>query len=498
MNSSSKWSGVRGQGSVARSMLFLLALLALAVPAPATQGKKKGAKGAPAAQAAPEVVNVPAPAGGIDLPAYTRAVLPNGLTVLLMEHTENPLVYARLTVRSGAADDPKGKEGLAALTAELLTAGTPTRSAEKIAQEVDFVGGQLGAAADADNTIVTSEFLDRDARKQLDLLSDVTLRPAFAQAEVDRIRSQRLTEIAGLAENPDAFATAQFEAAVFAGTPYAHPAQGLRKSVEAITREDVASFHQANYAPNNAVLAVVGSFKTPEMLEMVRAAFGGWERRNVTHAPFGSPAAVAGRRIALVDFPNMNQTQVRIGAVGIARNDADYVPIQVANAILSAGFSSRLTEEIRVNRSLTYRIRSGFNAGLRPGSFFITTFTKNATTREIIDATFGELKKFRDGPIREGELTRAKNIVLARTTQQLETPAGIAGMISTIEIYGLPKDYVEALAGRVRGLTTADIAPVIRKHFEADNVLVLVFTTASETRKQLDGLGTVEVKSFLE
>jgi predicted Zn-dependent peptidase len=170
----------------------------------------------------------------------------------------------------------------------------------------------------------------------------------------------------------------------------------------------------------------------------------------------------------------------------------------VANVILSGGFSSRLTEEIRVNRSLTYGIRSGFNANLRPGSFAITTFTKNTTTREIIDATFGELKKFRDGPIRDAEVTRARNIVLSRTTQQLETPAGLAAMVSSIELYGLPKDYVETLAGRVRSLTPAQIAPVIRKHFHADNVLVLVFTTASETRAQLEGLGPIEVRNYLE
>ncbi len=470
----------------ALSGIFMIAALLVASPSPSS------------AQAGSERIDVAAPAGGVDLPAYTRVVLPNGLVVLLMEQTENPLVHMRLTVRSGASDDPKGKDGIASLTAELLTTGTPTRTAEQIANEVDFVGGTLGASADVDNTVVASEFLDRDVRKQLDLLSDVTLRPAFAAAEVDRVRKQRLAEISALAENPAAYASAQFEAALFAGTPYAHPAMGLRKTIEAITRDDVVAFHKATYAPNNAVLAVVGSFKTAEMLEMVRGAFGGWARRDVARAPFGTPQALSGRRVAVVDFPGMNQAQVRIGAVGIARNDPDYVAVQVANIILSGGFSSRLVEEIRVNRSLTYGIRSGFNATSKPGSFVITTFTKNATTREIIDATFAELKKFRDGPIRDAELTRAKNIVLARTTLQLETPAGLAGMMSTIEVFGLPKDYVEQLAPRVRALKTADITPIIRKQFDGDDVLVLVFTTASETQKQLDGLGPIEVKSYLE
>jgi zinc protease len=448
--------------------------------------------------AVPEVIDVPAPAGSIDLPAYTRTILANGLVVLLMENAESPLVHIRLTVQTGSADDPKGKEGLASLTAELLMAGTSARSAEQIASEIDFAGGTLEAATDADNTIVTSEFLARDVSRQLDLLSDVTLRPAFAATEADRLRQQRLAEIAALVEDASAYADAQFEAAVFGGTPYAHPALGLRTSVASLTRDDVAAFHRARYAPNQSVLAVVGSFKTAEMLQLIRTAFGGWERREVTRTPIAAPPALSGRRVALVDFPSMNQTQIRIGTVGIRRSDPDFVPIQVANAVLSSGLSSRLTEEIRVNRALTYDIRSVFDAGRHPGSHSITTFTKNATTREIIDAAFTELKKFREGPIREDEMKRARNMFLMRTMQQLETSKDLAEMISTIEVFGLPKDYVETLTPRVRALTPAVLAPIIRKHFEIDNVLILIFATAAEIRQQLEGLGPVTVKSYAE
>lgn len=444
-----------------------------------------------------ERIDVPAPAGALDLPAYTRTVLPNGLTVLLMERAKDPLVHVRLTVRSGSVDDPQGREGLAALTAALLTAGTANRTAEQIAREVDFAGGQLDVAADVDGTVVTAEFLSRDARKALDLVADVTLRPAFAQAEVDRVKRQRVGEIAAMAEEPDAYANAQFEAAVFAGTRYAHATLGTRAAVEAATRADVAGFHRASYVPNNAVLAIVGDVRAPETMEMVRALFGGWQRREVARGAFGTPAPITGHRVAVVDAPGMNQTQVRIGAVGLARNDPDYVAVQVANAVLSSGFSSRLTEEIRVNRSLTYSIRSRFNATARPGTFAVTTFTKNETTREIIDATFAELRKFRDGPIRDNELTRARNLFLARTMLQLETAAGLAGMVSAIETYGLPRDYVETLAPKAQALTPAALGPVIRRHFDIDDVLILVYTTASATRAQLDGLGPVETKNFL-
>ena len=147
-----------------------------------------------------------------------------------------------------------------------------------------------------------------------------------------------------------------------------------------------------------------------------------------------------------------------------------------------------------MNRSLTYRIASWFNAGRRQGTFVIQTFTKDATTREIIDATLGEVKKFRDGPLTDAEVNRAKNIILSRLTQQLETPSGLAGMLTQIEVFGLPKDYGETLAPSIRGLTPATLQPIVRKHFPLDDVVIVVFTTAAETKAQLDGLGAIEMR----
>lgn len=443
------------------------------------------------ASASAQTIDIKAPAGGIDLPAYTRAVLPNGLVVLLMERSADPLVHARLTIRSGSAADPAGKEGLAALTASLLTTGTPTRTAEQLAAEIDFAGGRLSASAGRDATDITTEFLARDFKKQLELLSDVTLRPTFVAAEVQRLRTQRLAEIAAARETPETYATVQFEAALYAGTRYAHGPQGTAKGVGTIDRETVVAFHRARYAPNEAILAIVGGIKTAAALDAVRAAFGGWERRSVPKIEVGTPKKLEGKSVVVVDAPGMNQTQVRIGSPGIRRNEPDYVAIEVANAILSAGFSSRLTEEIRVNRSLTYSIRSRFEPWVHAGPHSIVTFTRNPTTREIIDVTFAELKKFRDGPIREGELTRAKNIVLSRNLLGLETAEGLARMISTIEFHALPRDYVDTLAKNVQSLTGEAISNTIRKHFETDDVIVLVYTTASETEKQLTGLGPV-------
>jgi zinc protease len=485
------------RASIAAALLLAAGLAAPLFAAQGREAKNVGGK-IPQAAGASEVIDTRPSPDGFDLPPYTRIVMPNGLVVLLMEQTEVPIVNMRLTLRGGASSDPKGKEGLASLTADLLTAGTAARTAQQLANEIDFVGGELSASAGADTTVVVSQFMQKDVEKQLELMADVVLRPAFAQAEVDRVKQQRLAEIAALPENAAAYTDAQFEAAIFAGTPYGHPAFGLRKSVESITREEVAGFYRASYAPNNGVLAVVGAFKTAEMLARLRAAFGGWERRDLAPVSFNAPAAVSGRRVIVVDYPGLTQTQIRIGGVGVSRNDPAYYALQVANVALGSGFTSRLMEEIRVNRSLSYTARSSVTGRAHPGPFLIMTFTKNATARETVDAALDVLKKFREGPLAEAELTRAKNVLLGRFPLALETPNGLTDMITAIEVFNLPRDYVETYAQRVRALASAEISAEIRKHFSYDDIYIVLFTTAAQTRDQLEGLGPIDVRNFLE
>jgi predicted Zn-dependent peptidase len=484
----------------ARAAAALVAFALLAPGAAAAQGAGPGRarQGASTAPKPQEVVDVSPQPGGFDLPAYTRVQLPNGLVVLLMEHTEVPIVNMRLTIKSGAADDPRAKAGLASVTAELLKAGTGTRSAQQIATDVDFVGGSLEASADFDITTVATQFLAKDVDRQVELLADVTQRPAFAQTEVDRVKQQRLAEIAALPEDPRGFASLQFEAALFEGTTYGHPAVGVRGSVESITRDDVVGFYRSHYTPANAVLAVVGAFKTEEMLAKLKGAFGGWERREPTRVQFGTPTSFSGKRVVLVDSPEASQTQIRIGNVGIARSDQDYYAVQVANTVLGGTFNARLMLAIRVERSLSYSAYSRQRARLNPGPFVIETFTKNETTRETIDVALETLRRFRSAPIPADELNKAKNFILGQFPLGIETVDGLASTVTAIEVYDLPRDYVETYARRVRSLTAADVSAVIQRRFPLDNLLILVVTPQAKTRQQLEGLGPVDVKSYVQ
>lgn len=482
----------------ARTVVALLAALVLAGPCAAAQGKKRGGSPARSAPNAREVIDVPGAPGGFDLPRYTRLVMPNGLVVLLMEHHEAPVVNVRLTVRTGASSDPRGKEGLASLTAELLKAGTASRSAQQIAADVDFVGGTLDTAADFDTTTVSTQFLARDVDRQLDVLSDVALRPAFAADEVDRVKQQRLAEIAALPEDPRSFASVQFETALFEGSAYGHPAAGLRQSVTSVTREDVAGFYRAHYTPSNAVLAVVGDFSTDAMVSKLSGAFGGWERREAARQPFGRAPQVTGRRIVVVDSPDATQTQIRIGNVGIARNDPDFYAVQVANTVFGGTFNARLMVAIRVERSLSYGAYSRHRARLHPGPFVIETFTKNETARETIDVALETLRKFRSEPIPAVELDKAKNFILGQFPLGIETADGLASIVTAIETFDLPRDYVETYAQKIRALSAADVSAVIQRRFPLDNLLIVVVTPQVKTKQQLEGLGPIDVKRSLE
>lgn len=345
---------------------------------------------------------------------------------------------------------------------------------------------------------VSTQFLARDVDRQLDVLSDVALRPAFAADEVDRVKQQRLAEIAALPEDPRSFASVQFETALFEGSAYGHPAAGLRQSVTSVTREDVAGFYRAHYTPSNAVLAVVGDFSTDAMVSKLSGAFGGWERREAARQPFGRAPQVTGRRIVVVDSPDATQTQIRIGNVGISRNDPDFYAVQVANTVFGGTFNARLMVAIRVERSLSYGAYSRHRARLHPGPFVIETFTKNETARETIDVALETLRKFRSEPIPAVELDKAKNFILGQFPLGIETADGLASIVTAIETFDLPRDYVETYAQKIRALSAADVSAVIQRRFPLDNLLIVVVTPQVKTKQQLEGLGPIDVKRSLE
>ena len=436
-----------------------------------------------------------APATPLRLPDATRATLKNGLVVYVMPTRRLPLVDFRLLVRAGSVNDPVGKEGLADLTAELMTQGAGTRSAQQIAEEIAFVGGTLAASAGTEQIVLTCEVLKKDFAVGLELLRDVTVAPTFPADEFARKKDEALGEIASNKDDPATVANNALGPFLLGQSPLAHPTIGWEKSVSALTREDVVGFHALHVHPENALLAVVGDVDPPAVLAALEKAFAAWKPGGVKSSDaYTAVPQTRGRSLLIVDKPEVTQTQIRLACMGVPRNHPDYYPITVANTILGAGFTSRLVNEIRVVQGLTYSISSRFGMYRNAGTFRIGTFTKNETIRKTIDETLKVGKALLDAGPSEEELAKAKRYLTGQFPLGLQAPDALAAQLVDVEFYGLDRKYVETYSDRINAVTMADCRRALKSYFCVDDLRILVVSNPEVARKALEGLGPVEVR----
>jgi zinc protease len=424
------------------------------------------------------------PAAAVRMPQVTERVLPNGLTVLVSEYRSLPIMRFHLLVPGGGAYDPAGKEGVAELTAALLTQGTTRRSAEDLAREVEFLGGDLGADAGTDFSTVSAEFLSKDTDAGLDLFSDVVLHPAFSPDELRRAQDLALTGIVAGRDNPGSIAEVCYARYVYGHHPYGHLSQGTEASVKRLARSDVQGFYGRHYVPDHAILVLIGDASASELMAKAERAFGGWKKSGNGVMPPPAPVRISGRHILLVDKPDATQTHIRIGNTAIARTDPAYVAANVTSTILGGGFGARLIDELRVKRSLTYGAWSGFAARKAPGDFRVGTFTKVDTTGEA-------LKVALDVATAE-ELTRSQSLLTGQFPKQLETPGAVAGKLAELAGFGLPRSDREAYPARVNGTTAGDVKSLAARYVPTSDEAIVIVGPADRIAPQIAAFGTID------
>ena len=421
------------------------------------------------------------------LPPVAHVTFENGLRVQVAEYHELPLVEFYLMIGAGAAQDPPGKDGLAALTAGTLRRGAGKRSAEEVARAIEFLGGRIDAAPGTDGTIVSAEFLSKDFDAGLALLHDVLLEPTFAADEVRRARDEQAAEIVAALEDTSRVADKCFAGFLYGSHPYGRPVEGRRATVAALGRDDVRDFYGRWYRPNTTLLVLVGDVEANAAIARLREAFGGWQpRADAVPARTPPPAPFHGRRLLLVDKPDATQTQLRYGNMAIARNDPRYIAATVANTILGGGFTSKLIEELRIKRSLTYAAWSAFAARLTGGDFRVATFTKSPTTAETLALALGVEGGFRGRAPDRAALEKAKTYLRGQFPLKVESPDALAAKLAEIEFFGLPPDELTAYRSRVAAVSAEDVARVSEALMPSPgDVAIVVVGKAAEIRDQL-------------
>jgi predicted Zn-dependent peptidase len=438
---------------------------------------------------------VAGPPPALSLPAIQKRQLSNGLPVWIVELHEVPVVQANLVVRSGTADDPTGKYGIASLTASMLLEGAGSRSSLEIADAIEFLGADLTAAAGIDASAVRLHAPVARLGDALPLMGDVALRPTFPAEELERVRQQRLTGLLQARDDPATIASLALSRVLYGPVHrFGTAAMGTANTIARFTSDDLRAFYAATFRPDNASLILVGDVVPDKVIPLLEASFGGW--RAVKPGPRATlPAAPqrTRREVHMVDKPGAPQTQIRIGAVSVARSTPDFFPIQVMNTILGGAFSSRLNLNLREKRGYTYGASSSFDMRIEPGPFSAQAGVQTDKTAESLTEFFNELNGILM-PVPADELARAKNYVALRFPGTFETTGDISRRLEDMIVYNLPEDYFSRYVQNIQAVTAADVHRVAKQYIQPERLAVVVVGDRKtiEPRIQALKLGTVQ------
>ncbi len=465
---------------------------------PASQGPQK-ASGIvpPGVKLAPEM---PAPGAprAFEFPKAAVKTLPNGLRVFAVTDHREPAVAARLVILSaGSIQDPAEMPGVAGMTAALLTQGTAKRSAKEIAEAIDFVGGTLEAKAGRDATTITLDVVKKDLGVGMDLLSDVVLHPSFRTEELDRQRQQLLSDLEVQYSDPNYLATLAFARTLYGSSPYGLPEQGTPATVKKLQREDFVKFHEANYAPNQALLGFAGDITPEDAFAIAEKYFGGWPKADVAAAAPQTPQAATTSHVWLIDKPDSVQTQIRIGRIAIRRADPDFLPLDVTNHIFGGSYNSRLNTEVRIKKGLTYGATSAFTPHRYTGSLAVETYTRTEATVDATKLVMDLLTGMSQGKISQKELDFARDYLAGVYPIESETAEQVADRVLTVAAFDLPEDYNQTYPVTIRATSLERVQATARKYFTTGDWDIVLVGNVSAFRdalkKQFAGAEITEI-----
>lgn len=424
-------------------------------------------------------ITMPTPGAprSVVIPAVKETKLKNGLTVAVIEKKGVPIVTVQLLVKNGASVEGRQKAGLADLTADLLTKGTKTRSANQVAEEIEFLGGSIFSFANWLSSSVgmgtTSDKFDH----AMTIMADVALNPAFAEEEIDLARSQALDELTADLSQPGFLAE-------YAASTYSfdeHPTGGTPASLESISRDDIVKFYGENYRPSEAVVIFVGDITQAKALAAAEKYFGAWTKPG---RGFGSGSGIVGgpsssqnliRRFLVIDMPKSGQASVNFvkPIPGVGRRSKDFYPASVLNSLLGGGYSSRLNQEIRIKRGLSYGAGSNFSWRAGKSNFGARTQTKNESAAEVAELIIAEIKRLAESLPADAELTPRKSVLTGNFGRNLETTNGLSNALATLYTFGLSPNELNAYMPSVNGVAGTDVkAFAARNMFEGDLIIV--------------------------
>jgi len=433
----------------------------------------------------------PTPLRASQFPPFQEAPLPNGMTLLLIENHEQPSLSVTLSFRAGTAYDPAGKEGLAAIVAELLTKGTPTRSAEQIAATIEGVGGSLSAGGGEDFFTVATDVLSDHADLAFELMGDVTRHATFPAEELDLARTRYLSALEVEMSQPENVAARVFAKELYGRHPYGRSASPA--SYKAITRDDVVSFAGRRIRPAGALLVVAGDMTLARARALAVKTFGTWRG---TPPPTPLPPAVPVKRgtdIVLVHRPGSVQSNIVMGNTTFLPTDTGYYASRIAAQVLGGGADARLFLILREQKSWTYGSYASLDRNRGLGHWEATFEGRTAVTDSALGEMLHQIDRMRTEVIPDTELASAKGFLVGSFPLTIETPRQIARSVTTARLLGLGPDYLRLYRQRLDGVGALRARAAARRIFRRDALTIVVVGDAKEIYDRLKAIAPVRL-----
>ncbi|MFA4950288.1 M16 family metallopeptidase [Brevundimonas sp.] len=425
----------------------------------------------------PEVTDAVSPT----TPTVADFRLDNGLRVLVAPKAGLPLVSARLSFDAGSADDEAGKAGLASMTAALLTQGTASRSAPEIATQIEALGASVGAGAGPDFTNVFANAPSDVFPQTVALMADLVRNPTFADEELERQRTQTLDGLRIALSTPGPVAGQAAGRVVYGDAAYGAPGGGTLTTVAGLSRADIAAFHAARYRPSEATLVFSGDITPDAARALAQQAFGDWAEPAQAASPAVDPAgAPLAPRVVVIDQPGAGQAAVTVALRSVPRSHEAYFPLTVGNTLLGGSFTSRLNQEIRIKRGLSYGTRSSLGVRRDDGLFTASAQTRNDAAVEVADLILEEVRRLGATQPTESELTTRRAILTGAFGQSLETVDGLGGAVAGLALYDIPMSELATYAASVEAVDGPAMQAAFAEHLPVDRASLVIVGDAAQ------------------
>jgi zinc protease len=428
-------------------------------------------------------------------PEVKSAKLENGMEVFVVERPELPKVAVNFVTRAGSVADPNAKAGLANMTTRLMRRGTKTRNALQIDETLGNLGTGLGWGAARENAGFSMEVLKRNLTPALGVVSDIVLNPSFPAEEFDREKKLALDALAQAANNPNAVANrVAYMLAFGADHPYGRPSGGLPATVQAITREDLAQFHQNYWKPGSSAMVFVGDITLQEATQLARQNFGSWTggAAPAVNIPAAKPAGPG--KVYLVDRQGAAQTVVAHVLQAPQRKSNDYYALSLANAVYGGGFGTRLNLNLREDKGYSYGVFAFPTLFQSGGTWVASGGVQTNKTKESVVEFMNELKNISGAkPISETELSTARLTKIRGYAQQFESLGRIAGQVVELWVAGLPMTDLQRETDEIARLQLAAVNAAAAKYAAPSGTSLLLVGDLSQIEKGIRELNLGEI-----